>query len=87
MLDELIACDKEWRQFLTRLNELRHERRLITTEIAALKKKGKDVNKKILKGKETDTEIVAAESKVDESEKKVRDYLMRLPKYPHSASL
>ncbi len=42
MLDELMALDKEWRQNLTKLNDLRHERKLITTEIAILKKKGSE---------------------------------------------
>ncbi|MDI6904894.1 MAG: serine--tRNA ligase, partial [Candidatus Bathyarchaeia archaeon] len=40
MLDELIGYDKRWRQLLTKLNELRHERRLLTTKIAMLKKRG-----------------------------------------------
>ncbi|MCJ7560479.1 serine--tRNA ligase, partial [Candidatus Bathyarchaeota archaeon] len=34
MLDELVEIDREWRQSLTKLNDLRHERKLITTEIA-----------------------------------------------------
>lgn len=38
MLEELIAVDSGWRRNLTKLNELRHERKLITTEIATLKK-------------------------------------------------
>jgi seryl-tRNA synthetase len=85
MLDELIDYDKRWRQLLTRLNDLRHERRLITTEIAELKKRGKDANKKILKGKEIDKETVVAEKQVNESEEKVRDYLMRLPNLLHDS--
>jgi len=42
MLDSLIDSDKKWRQGLTKLNELRHERRQVTTAIAEAKKKGKD---------------------------------------------
>jgi seryl-tRNA synthetase len=38
MLKELIDLDREWRQNLTKLNELRHGRRLITAEIARAKK-------------------------------------------------
>jgi seryl-tRNA synthetase len=30
MLEELIAVDKEWRLNLTKLNELRHDRKLVT---------------------------------------------------------
>ena len=42
MLNELINVDREWRQNLTKLNDLRHERKLVTIEIAKLKKSGKD---------------------------------------------
>jgi seryl-tRNA synthetase len=85
MLDELVDYDKKWRQLLTKLNELRHERRLITTEIAALKKKEKEADKEISKGKEIDAEITAAEKQVNDYEEKVRDYLMRLPNLLHES--
>lgn len=85
LLDELIGYDKKWRQLLTKLNEFRHERRLITTEIATLKKQGKDASKGITKGKETDTKITAAEKQVSEYEEKVHDHLMRLPNLLHES--
>ena len=37
MLDDLINHDREWRKLLTKANELRHERRKTTNEIAVLK--------------------------------------------------
>ncbi|MEM3702798.1 MAG: serine--tRNA ligase [Candidatus Bathyarchaeia archaeon] len=79
MLDELIDCDRLWRQKLTRLNELRRERNRITTEIAGLKKKGREVTAMISKAREIDTEIARLETLVGEYEEKVRYYLMRLP--------
>ena len=85
MLDELIDFDRKWRQHLTELNELRHERRLITTEIAALKKKEKDANKELSKAKKIDTEITALEKQVNECEQKVNYYLMRLPNLLHES--
>jgi seryl-tRNA synthetase len=85
MLDELIDFDGKWRQHLTELNELRHERRLITTEIAALKKKGKDAKKELSKAKKIDTEITALEKQVNECEQKVHYYLMRLPNLLHES--
>jgi len=85
MLNELIDYDRKWRQILTKLNELRHERKLITTEIASLKKKGKDADTQILKGKKIDNEITALEKQVNECEEKVRYYLMRLPNLLHES--
>jgi seryl-tRNA synthetase len=83
MLDELIDYDRKWRQCLTRLNELRHERRVITTEIASLKKKEKSTDKELEKAKAIDTEITALEKQVNESEERVNYYLMRLPNLLH----
>jgi seryl-tRNA synthetase len=85
MLDELIDYDRKWRQNLTRLNELRHERRVITAEIATLKKKGKDVDKELSKAKAIDTEVTSLEKQVSESEEKVNYYLMRLPNLLHES--
>jgi seryl-tRNA synthetase len=83
MLDELIEHDKKWRQGLTRLNELRHERKHITTEIAMAKKKGKDADKEITKAKKVDTEITTLEKQVTETEQEVHGILMRLPNLLH----
>jgi len=85
MLDELIEYDKTWRQLLTKLNELRHERKVMTTEIAVLKKKGEDVGDKISKAKTLDIEITALEKQVREHEEKVHCYLMRIPNLLHES--
>jgi seryl-tRNA synthetase len=50
-----------------------------------LKKKGKDSNAEIQKGKVIDTEITALEKQVDENEQKVQYYLMRLPNLLHES--
>jgi seryl-tRNA synthetase len=79
MLDELVVIDRKWRQNLTKLNDLRHERKLITTEIATLKKTGKETRNKVEKAKSVDSEITTIEKEVAKEEEKTRDYLMRLP--------
>ena len=79
MLDELVDVDRKWRQNLTKLNDLRHQRKLITTEIATLKKTGKDASDKVEKAKLIDSEVTTIEKEVAKAEEKTRDYLMRLP--------
>ena len=79
MLDELVVIDRKWRQNLTKLNDLRHERKLITTEIAALKKTGREPSDRVEKAKSVDSEITTIEKEVAKEEEKTRDYLMRLP--------
>lgn len=85
MLDELVDFDKKWRQYLTELNELRHERRLITAEVAALKKKRKEADKELTKAKAIDTKITTIEKQLNECEEKVHYYVMRLPNLLHES--
>ncbi|MEM4703758.1 MAG: serine--tRNA ligase [Candidatus Bathyarchaeia archaeon] len=85
MLEDLIACDAEWRRELAKLSELRHKRKQVTTEIARLKKTGGEAAAEISKGKALDAEISKLEAKVAENEQKTRDYLMRLPNLLHES--
>jgi seryl-tRNA synthetase len=85
MLDELIHRDREWRRLLTRLNELRHERRETTNEIAALKKAGADAEQSIAKGRKLDSAIVTLEQEVEAEKQRVDHVLMRLPNLLHES--
>jgi seryl-tRNA synthetase len=79
MLNELIALDKQWRQNLTSLNDLRHDRKLVTIEIAKLKKSGQDAQTQVEKAKAIDTQITTTEKQVTAEEEKEHDLLLRLP--------
>ena len=48
MLDSLTALDKEWRVNLTKLNDLRHDRKQVTIEIAKLKKAKQDAANEVM---------------------------------------
>lgn len=82
-LDALIDVDKEWRETLTKLNELRHKRKIVTVEIAKLKKAGEDADGKVEKAKAIDAEITVIEKKVAEKEERISGYLMLLPNLLH----
>ena len=79
MLDNLIAVDKEWRLNLTKLNELRHERKQITIEIAKLKKAHLEADKEVRKAQDMDERVTIVEKQVTAEEQKTHDYLMNLP--------
>ena len=79
MLEELIAVDKEWRLNNTKLNELRHDRKLVTIEIAKLKKAGKEATDEFTRAQDIDQKIKLMEKQVAEQEQKIHDYLLRLP--------
>jgi len=85
MFDKLIEFDKEWRKKLTNLNELRHERRLITLKIAEIKKAKGKADEHLEKAKKIDNEIELLEDEVKKSEEKINYFLMRLPNLLHES--
>jgi seryl-tRNA synthetase len=79
MLEDLIAVDKEWRLNLTKLNEVRHQRKQVTIEIAKLKKAGKEADSEVERAQDIDEKITIIEKQVTQHEQKTHDYLMQLP--------
>jgi seryl-tRNA synthetase len=79
MLDEFIALDKEWRFNLTKLNDLRHDRKTVTIEIAKLKKARQEADAQVHKAQDIDQAIKEAEQTVAQQEEKTHAYLMQLP--------
>ena len=65
---------------LTKLNELRHDRKLITIEIAKLKKAGKEATNEFTKAEDIDVQIKIVEKQVAEQEQKTHDYLLAIAK-------
>jgi len=85
MLDDLIRFDREWRQLLTKVNELRHRRRIVTEEIARLKKVGKDASKVVEEARGIPEEIKRIEAQVEKRKEKVNYILFRLPNLLHES--
>jgi seryl-tRNA synthetase len=79
MLEELLTLDKGWRLNLTELNELRHDRKLVTIKIAKLKKSGIEATDEFIRAQNIDQKIKLMEKNVTEQEQKIRDCLFRLP--------
>jgi seryl-tRNA synthetase len=83
MLNNLIQYDLQWRTLLTEANELRHKRKLITTQVANLKKQGKDASKQIEQAKNIPQEIKKLETKVAQYREKADLMLLKLPNILH----
>ena len=79
MLDDLTAVDRSWRLNQTKLNELRHQRKQVTIEIAKLKKSGKEADEQVSKAQEIDISITEMEKTTTQQEQKIHDYLLNLP--------
>jgi seryl-tRNA synthetase len=85
MLDDLIEYDKHWRKLLTEVNELRHRRKVVTAEIASLKKRGEDVSRQMEEAKRIPQDIKKLENQVAEYREKVDLILLRLPNILHES--
>ncbi|KPV64398.1 MAG: Serine--tRNA ligase [Candidatus Bathyarchaeota archaeon BA2] len=85
MLDDLIKYDKQWRQLLTKVNKLRHKRKVVTIEIAKLKKKGEDASKQLEEAKKIPQNIAKLEKQAEEYKEKADRILMRLPNILHES--
>ncbi len=85
MLNSLIKNDIKWRKMLTEANELRHKRKIITSEISKLKKQGKDAIDKIEKAKKIPQQIKDLETEVAEYREKADLLLMKLPNILHES--
>jgi seryl-tRNA synthetase len=79
MLDDLIALDKQWRADLTKLNELRHDRKEVTIEIAKLKKAKQEAGAQIAKAQDIDQHVTLKEKEIAKDEATIHDYLLKLP--------
>jgi seryl-tRNA synthetase len=79
MLDDLIALDKQWRAALTKLNDLRHDRKEVTIEIAKLKKTKQDADVQIAKAQDIDQLVTLKEKEIAKDEATIHDYLLKLP--------
>lgn len=83
LLEKLIESDKKWREDLAKLNDLRHERKVCTQEIASLKKAKQDAESQVEKARAIDSEITALEKEVKQLEEKNRNCLLALPNLLH----
>lgn len=85
LLDDLIIYDREWRKKLSKTNELRHERRKITYEVASRKKAGKRVKQLIDKARKLDADIAVSNQQVEKLKQRTNHALMRLPNLLHES--
>lgn len=85
LLDDLIRLDREWREFLTKANELRHERRKITEEIARLKREGKDTTQKLKQAQHIPEEIQKLETQAEQRKEQANSILLRIPNLLHES--
>jgi len=85
LLDELMLNDKQWRQALERVNELKHERNKLSKEIAEAKKQDSDATTIIARSSEVPKEINGMDEAARKLKAKADSTLMRLPNILHES--
>jgi len=79
LVDEAIADDVEWRQTKKKVDDLRHRHNQLTTEIASMKKAGKDPKEKLREVSGIPEEVSSLENRSQSLQARVKENLMSLP--------
>ena len=85
LLKALIESDKKYRGELQDLEKLKHDRNVISEEIAKLKKEKKDASKKIKEAAELPEKIKKLEEDVSRQKEMIDFTLMRIPNLLHES--
>ena len=85
LLDHVINVDKQWRELVARVNELRRRRNEISSEIGSIIKRGGDASSLKEEAKVIPMKLNELESEMSISEETLRNGLMRLPNMLHES--
>ena len=83
-LEAFQAAEADRRGMLAEIEELRHQRNVVSDEIAGMKKKGEDAGDRVLQMREVSGRIKILEKQLSESEEILQEILIRLPNIPHA---
>ncbi len=79
------ACDAKRREALAEIEALRHQRNVVSEEIAEKKKKGEDAEDRVLKMRAVAGRIKDLEKALGEHEATISEILMGIPNIPHES--
>ena len=84
-LDAVLALDKERRSIVSQVEVLKNRRNVVSKEIGALKKEGKDAGNIQKSMRDLGDEIAATDRKIREIEDKLASALLFFPNLPHAS--
>ncbi len=84
-LSQFEALDRERRERLSVLEDLRHQRNSVSEEIAAMKKNGEDASSVIAEMKKVSSTIKEMEKELPQFVEKLNQLLMVVPNIPHES--
>ncbi len=84
-LDTFVASDKQWRQSIQTVEQLKNRRNVVTQEIAKLKKQGENADALIIEMRDVSDEIKRLEEQIRELEEQVQQLSLTFPNLPHQS--
>jgi len=86
-IDQIISLDREWRNYLNQVNNLKSKRNELSKNVARLKAEGKDeqANDIILESKKIGEEIAELEARQRELEDQMLGLALYVPNTPHES--
>jgi seryl-tRNA synthetase len=86
LVDELLAHDARRRAIIAEVEALKHERNVISQQIAAAKKAGQDAAAAMAQGKAISDKAQALDAELRDVEEKQRQIQLRIPNIPHATT-
>ena len=84
-LDEFLDLDKQRREFIQEVEQLKNKRNTVSQEIARLKREKKDAEPLIAEMGQVSRDIKELDDKVREVDEQLKNILMIVPNIPHES--
>ena len=84
-LHPILALDEDRRQNIQEVESLKHERKVVSDQIAQMKKKGEDASEIITRMREVSKRIKELDQKLAEVEDELHRSLLLIPNVPHES--
>jgi seryl-tRNA synthetase len=84
-LDLLLSLDEKRRNLLSQADQLKHERNVVSENIARMKKEKKDAGSVIAEMRKVSQQISALDDELRQLEEKINDLLLTIPNIPHES--
>ena len=84
-LETFNRCDQERRAILQDIEGLRHQRNVVSDQIAGMKKAGEDASARVAEMREVASRIKELDKELARNEDRVQQILLELPNVPHAS--
>ncbi len=84
-VDLLLSLDRKRRSLLMKVDELRHQKNVVSEKIAQMKKENREIRAEIEEMRKVSDQIDALDEELKELEEKIKRLLLSVPNIPHES--